>query len=67
MRKAVISLPAKLREPFILYYYFEMNVHEIAETLGIGAENVKSRLFRGRKKNARISDGIVQPPDLVLV
>ena len=34
----------------VLYYYEEMRVETISAVLNIGAENVKSRLFRGRQK-----------------
>ncbi len=54
VRKAVESLPAKLREPVLLYYFEELNVEAIASILGIGQENVKSRLFRARHKLRQI-------------
>lgn len=50
VRLAVDSLPKKLREVTILYYLEELSVDEVAEALGLGKENVKSRLFRARKK-----------------
>ena len=42
------TLPAESYRIFVLYYGFEMRIPEIAETLGIGREAVKSRLFRAR-------------------
>ena len=33
---------------FVLYYGYELTISEIAKELGMGAEAVKSRLFRGR-------------------
>ena len=50
IREAVQSLPSKLREPVVLYYLEELSVQDIASALDIGTENVKSRLFRARKK-----------------
>ncbi len=50
VRKAVRSLPKKLRDPAILYYLEELSISEVAVSLGIGRENVKSRLHRARKK-----------------
>ena len=44
------TLPKELYRTFVLYYGFEMQVSEIAETLGAGTEAVKSRLFRARKQ-----------------
>ena len=45
---AVARLPERLRGSVILYYLEEMSVGEVAEALGIGKENVKSRLHRAR-------------------
>lgn len=42
------ELPKELYRTFVLYYGFELTVSEIAATLGVGAEAVKSRLFRAR-------------------
>jgi RNA polymerase sigma-70 factor (ECF subfamily) len=50
IRHMVGSLPNNLKETVILYYYEEMSVNQIAEVLEISRENVKSRLFRARKK-----------------
>lgn len=44
------NLPHDLYEVLFLYYFEGLPVSDIAETLSIGEENVKSRLFRGRKK-----------------
>lgn len=41
-------LPKEQYRTFVLYYGFELTVPEIAETLGVGKEAVKSRLFRAR-------------------
>ena len=49
IRKAVRSLPGKPREAALLYYIEGLDVSETAEALGIGEENVKSRLHRARK------------------
>ena len=35
---------------FVLYYGYELSVSEIAATLGVGKEAVKSRLFRARNQ-----------------
>jgi RNA polymerase sigma-70 factor (ECF subfamily) len=50
INRAVAGLPQTLKEIVLLYYFEEMNVTEIAEILDISQENVKSRLFRARKK-----------------
>ncbi len=42
-------LPRETYRIFVLYYGYELTVSKIAKELGMGAEAVKSRLFRGRK------------------
>ncbi|AYA76428.1 RNA polymerase subunit sigma [Bacillus sp. Y1] len=46
----VMSLPIKLRDVIILFYYQELSVEEISSILSININTVKSRLFRARKK-----------------
>ena len=41
-------LPRETYRVFVLYYGYELSISEIAKELGMGAEAVKSRLFRGR-------------------
>jgi RNA polymerase sigma-70 factor, ECF subfamily len=50
VREAVAALPDVLREPVILYYFEGLRIEDVADALGIGTENVKSRLFRARKR-----------------
>ena len=45
---ALMSLPRKLREALMLYYYQDMSTMEIAEALGIAQSSVSNRLRRGR-------------------
>jgi RNA polymerase sigma-70 factor (ECF subfamily) len=49
IRRAIAFLPAGIREAVSLYYLEALSVSEVSVVLGIGVENVKSRLFRGRK------------------
>ena len=42
--KAVIRLPIKQKEVVLLYYYHDMTMREIAETLGIHVSSVAGRL-----------------------
>ena len=46
----VTQLSPKLREVILLYYYQNMNVNEIAETLGIAHSSVSDRLRRARDR-----------------
>ena len=42
------KLPRETYRVFVLHYGYELSISEIARELGMGAEAVKSRLFRGR-------------------
>ena len=46
--KSVISLPAKYSTVIHLFYYEDMSVREIAESIDIKESTVKSHLHRGR-------------------
>lgn len=46
----VISLPVKLREVIILFYYQDFSIEEISDLLQINPNTVKTRLHRGRLK-----------------
>lgn len=47
---SVMELPVRLREVVMLYYWQDMNVCEIAETLGVSQSTVSRRLQQARKK-----------------
>ena len=49
VQEALRSLPGGVRDAAVLYYSEGLDVASIAEALGIGLENVKSRLHRARK------------------
>ena len=46
-------LPPEMYRVFVLYYGFEMSLQEIADTLEIGREAAKSRLYRARNEVRR--------------
>ena len=48
VRRAVLALPLRYREPVILYYFHEMDVGRAAQTLGLPEGTVKARLARAR-------------------
>ncbi|MFC5604633.1 RNA polymerase sigma factor [Sporosarcina koreensis] len=52
--KQISLLSHKFKEVLILYYFNEMTMQEISETLGINHNTVKSRLLRG--KNALLKN-----------
>ena len=49
VRRSVLSLPAKYREPLILYYFHDMDISAAARSLGMAEGTFKARLFRGRE------------------
>jgi RNA polymerase sigma-70 factor (ECF subfamily) len=48
VRRAVLALPTRYREPVVLYYFHEMDVAAAARTMGLPEGTVKARLARGR-------------------
>lgn len=48
IRRAVLALPLRYREPVVLYYFHEMDVDRAAQTLKMPAGTLKARLARGR-------------------
>nr|WP_255688605.1 sigma-70 family RNA polymerase sigma factor [Pontibacillus sp. HN14] len=48
--KAIMSLPIKYREVFVLRYYQSFSIRQISESIGIKESTVKSRIMRGKKK-----------------
>ena len=49
IRKAVDTLPDKLKSVVLLYYMEDFSLAEIAETAGIPEGTVKSRLYQARR------------------
>ncbi len=48
VRRAVLALPLRYREPVVLYYFHEMDVGAAARTLHLPEGTVKARLSRAR-------------------
>jgi RNA polymerase sigma-70 factor (ECF subfamily) len=48
LRRAVLALPVRYREPVILFYFHEMDVGKAARTMGMPEGTVKARLARAR-------------------
>lgn len=48
VRRAVLALPTRYREPLVLFYFHEMDVAAAARTMGLPEGTVKARLARGR-------------------
>ena len=49
VRRAVLALPHRYREPVVLYYFHEMDVATASRTMGLPEGTVKARLARGRE------------------
>lgn len=56
----IVELPYPYREVIFHYYYSEMSVKEIQQYLGMSSSQVKTILYRGRKKikEALLNEGI---------
>jgi RNA polymerase sigma-70 factor (ECF subfamily) len=48
VRRAVLALPVRYREPVILFYFHEMDVAAAARTMGLAEGTLKTRLSRAR-------------------
>lgn len=48
VRRAVLALPVRYREPVILFYFHEMDVGAAARTMGMPEGTMKARLARAR-------------------
>jgi RNA polymerase sigma-70 factor, ECF subfamily len=48
VRRAVLTLPSRYREPIVVFYFEERDLTETARVLGIAEGTLKSRLHRGR-------------------
>ncbi|HEX4758050.1 MAG TPA: sigma-70 family RNA polymerase sigma factor [Terracidiphilus sp.] len=48
VRRAVLALPTRYREPVILFYFHEMDVAAAARTMGLPEGTLKARLSRAR-------------------
>jgi RNA polymerase sigma-70 factor (ECF subfamily) len=60
-RTAIALLGPAYRAVVELYYFAGLNVGEVAASLGLGTEAVKSRLFRARKELKLVFEHRMQP------
>ena len=49
VRRAVLALPVRYREPVVLFYFHEMDVAAAAQTMGMPEGTLKARLSRARE------------------
>lgn len=57
--KAINSLPAKYRVPFILHKYEDKGQKEIAELMGISVSAVETRVHRAKKQLIKILEPVL--------
>jgi RNA polymerase sigma-70 factor (ECF subfamily) len=48
LRRAVLALPQRYREPVVLFYFHEMDIGAAARTMGLPEGTLKARLSRAR-------------------
>lgn len=70
VRRAVLALPHRYREPVVLFYFHEMDVAAAARSMGLPEGTVKARLARGRellrKRFPQLSEQISALPNPTL-
>ncbi len=60
---AVRRLPRRQAEAITLHYWEDLTVAQIADTLEVGEESVKTHLKRGRAKLAELLEDSIREPD----
>ncbi len=58
--KEVMNLPAKYKEPLILYYYEDLSTVDISSILKIPEGTIRSRLYRAREMLRSNIDGKIE-------
>lgn len=58
--RQVLTLPVKLREVIILYYYQEFSIEEISQLLNTNNNTIKTRLHRARSQLKAVLEGEVK-------
>ena len=58
VRRAVLALPLRYREPVVLYYFHEMDLGAAARTMGLPEGTMKARLSRARELLRRRFPGL---------
>ncbi|WP_059172316.1 sigma-70 family RNA polymerase sigma factor [Bacillus sp. FJAT-27445] len=59
--QTVLTLPVKYREVIVLYYFYDVTIHELARMLDLNTNTVKTRLCRGRdmlKRKLKATKGV---------
>ncbi|WP_181884516.1 sigma-70 family RNA polymerase sigma factor [Neobacillus piezotolerans] len=59
--QTVLTLPVKYREVIVLFYFYDVTIHKLAEMLHLNTNSVKTRLSRGRdilKRKLKAKGGV---------
>ena len=58
VRQLIASLPMRLRDPFLLYYYGGFGIRDVADLLGRPEGTIKADLFAARAQlKATLAEG----------
>lgn len=60
VRRAVLTLPEKLKTVILLYYMEELTISQIAAAAGVPEGTVKSRLYQARKLLKKKLEGVMK-------
>lgn len=56
IQTAIGKLPAKLKEPLLLTYFYELSQQEAADLLGVTVKTIETRVYRARQQLAELLD-----------
>ena len=65
--EALLRLNEDERTILTLYYFEETPVKEISKIVGLSVDNIKTKLFRSRKKLATILKNVIEPRTVDLI
>ena len=58
--KQVLKLPAKFRDPLVLFLHHQLSIDEISAITGLSPGTVKSRIYRAKQKVAAAWKGAIE-------
>ena len=67
IKKALLKLNPEESTLLTLFYFEESTIKELSEILGLSQDNVKVKLFRSRKKMAKVLQHLFEPNTINLI